>query len=325
MKRRDFLAAAGCALAPGPLSANAQSAKMPRVGHLSSTAPDEAYLGPFRQGLNEFGYVQGLNVEFEYRWAQGQYERLPKLAAELVEAKVTLIIATGGPISAIAAKEATRTIPIVFANASDPVKDGIVASLNRPNGNITGVSFYSSLVVAKRLEQLHRIVPNAASIGVIFNPANPTARRYFGETEEVAQTLGLKLTPLAASTAQEVDALPQAIGRSPVSALLVVADAYLRTRRDQLVAVAAQTALPASYFLREFVSAGGLLSFGGDFNASYRQLGRYVGRLLKGETPEQLPVQLATKFEFAVNLKTARALGILIPPVILASADEIIE
>jgi putative ABC transport system substrate-binding protein len=325
MRRRSFFSVVGGALAFGSLSASAQTTKMPRIGLLSSTAPDEAYLGPFRQGLNEFGFVQGLNVEFEYRGARGQYERLSKLAAELVDLKVALIVATGGPITAIAAKEATQSIPIVFGNGSDPVKDGIVSLLNRPNGNITGVSFYSSLVVAKRLEQLHRIVPNATAIGVILNPGNPTARRYFGETEEVAQTRGLKLVPLPASTAQDVAALPEAIERQPMGALLIVADAYLCTRRDQLVAIAAQTALPASYFLREFVSAGGLLSFGGDFNASYRQLGRYVGRLLKGEAIEQLPVQLATKFEFAVNLKTARALGISIPPVILASADEIIE
>jgi putative tryptophan/tyrosine transport system substrate-binding protein len=326
MKRREFVSLLGVA-AMWPVTVRAQQAGMPVVGFLDSGAaefyPDR--VAAFRQGLNESGYVEGQNVAIEYRWAQGRYDRLPALADELVRRQAAVIFAATVQ-AALPAKVATSTIPIVFAIGSDPVKYGLVASFNRPGGNITGTSWLGGSTLApKRLELLREAVPGAAVIAALVNPTNPGAEAEVDELKETARTLGLQLQIFNASTAREVDAAFAASIQQRVGAVLVTADNFFFGRRDQLIVLAARHALPAIAMWREFAAAGGLMSYGASLSEAYRQAAVYVSRILKGEKPAELPVQQATKVELVINLKTAKALGLTFPITLLGRADEVIE
>jgi putative ABC transport system substrate-binding protein len=279
----------------------------------------------FRQGLKEVGYVDGQNVRIEYRWAEGQYDRLPALAADLVQRGVSVIASTGGPSSALAAKEASTTIPIVFSTGADPVMLGLVASLNRPGGNVTGVNVFTAVIASKRLGLLRELVPTAASIAVLLNPNNPTTETQRNDIQEAARTVGQQINVLHAGSDAELDAAFVSYGRLRSGALLVNADPSFVNRRDYIVALAARHAVPAIYEQREFPVAGGLASYGTSLADAYHQVGIYTGRILKGEKPADLPVMQSTKFEFVINLRTARILGLEIPPTLLARADEVIE
>jgi putative ABC transport system substrate-binding protein len=300
---------------------------MPVVGFLSSRSPGEsdAVAASFRQGLAEVGFVVGQNVAIEYRWAEGHYERLPALAAELVGLKVAAILAAGGPPSALAAKNATSTIPVIFSAADDPVDIGLVASLSRPGGNVTGMSVFNSSLVAKRLAILHELVPAAGTIAYLMNPASPTAEFEVKTAQEAAQTSGIDLQILKASNDQEVEAAFARLAESRAGAIIVAAEPYFDSRRAAIVALAARYAIPASYGWRENVALGGLLSYGTILTDSYRRAGGYCGRVLKGEKPADLPVMQPTKFEMTINLKTARSLGLTVPAALLTGADEVIE
>jgi putative tryptophan/tyrosine transport system substrate-binding protein len=331
MQRRKFVmlfggAAATCSIL-SPLAAHAQQPTMPVVGFLSSRSPGEsdAVASAFRQGLAEAGYVVGQNVAVEYRWAEGRYERLPALAAELVGLKVSAIFAAGGPPSALAAKKATSTIPVIFSAADDPVGIGLVTSLSRPGGNVTGMSNFNSTLIAKRLELLHELVPSARVIAYLANPANPSKRLEIKTVQEAAQTLGIDLQVLDASNDQEVEAAFARLAELHAGAIIVAGEPYFDSRRAAIVALAAKHAVPASYSWRENVALGGLLSYGTNLSDSYRNAAVYCGRVLKGEKPADLPVMQPTKFEMTLNLKTAKALGLTIPPALLTGADEVIE
>jgi ABC-type uncharacterized transport system substrate-binding protein len=313
-------------LALGPLAARAQQKAMPVIGVLntgSSSASSEPFMGAFRQGLSEAGYVEGQNLAIEYRWAEGHYDRLPALAADLVGRKVDLIMANSPP-SALAAKSATSTIPIVFRGGADPVGDGLVASLARPGGNLTGVSIADDLT-AKRLELLSELVPRARVIALLVNPNSNRAERVIRDVQEAARPKGLQLHVLKARSESEIDTAFASLVQLHAGALVVGADPFLSSRREQLVMLASRRAVPSSYAWREFAASGGLISYGPSLTSAFRLVGAYAGKVLKGAKPADLPVQQPTTFELVINLKTAKALGLTIPQSILIRADELIQ
>jgi putative tryptophan/tyrosine transport system substrate-binding protein len=328
MIRREFIAVAGGAAVAWPLAARAQQKAMPVIGYLNSFLPPsnlgDLVHGPVHQGLSETGYVEGQNMASEYRWAEAHYERLPALAADLVSRKVDLIVANGTP-PALAAKSATATIPIVFTGIGDPVGTGLVASLARPGGNLTGFSNIVTELMPKLLELISELVPQAGVIAFLVNPNNPEGERKIRDVQEAAHAKGVKLLVLKAGTGGEIDAAFASLVQLQAGALLVDPDAIFNIQREQLVALASRHAVPAIYARRPFVAAGGLISYGIDDTAVLRQAGIYAGRILKGAKPADLPVQQPTTFELVVNLKTAQALGLTVPPSILARADEVIE
>ena len=325
MNRREFLLLLNSTVT-APSALHAQQKALPVIGYLSlaSPGPFATSLAAFRQGLGEIGYVEGQSVSIEYRWAEGQYDRLPALAADLVARKVDVIVASGGAAPALAAKNATSTIPIVFTGG-DPVADGHVASLARPGGNLTGMTFMGGELMPKQLELLSELVPPARMIAEFVNPNSPSAARTIGDAQEAARLKGVQLDILRAGTENEIDAAFATLAQLHAGALLVAGDLFFFSRRDQLVALAARYAAPAIYERREFTESGGLISYGASFTEVGRQAGAYVGRILKGEKPANLPVQQPTRFELVVNLKTAKVLGLTVPPSILARADEVIE
>jgi putative ABC transport system substrate-binding protein len=325
MRRRDFITLLG-GTAAWPLAAGAQPS-LPVIGFLDSgsSAAFADRVAAFRRGLADTGHNEGKNVAIAYRWAEGQYDRLPALAADLVRSQMAVIAATGSPNSAQAAIAATATTPIVFANGGDPVTLGLVRSLNRPGGNATGVSIFQSALGPKRLQMLHELVPTAAVIAVLVNPTNPITEPDIREMRAAAGTIGVRIRILNASSQRDLDAAFANLAQQRADALVVNNDGFLSSRRDQIVTLAAQRAVPAIYHSRDYVAAGGLVSYGADVLDSYRQVGVYVGRILKGVRPAELPVMLPTKFELVINLKTAKSLGLAVPPTLLAIADEVIE
>jgi len=327
MKRREFITLLGGAAAAWPLVARAQQAAMPVIGFLSSTSSDPyaPFVAAFMQGLKEVGFIEDQNFTIEYRWADGQYDRLPALATDLVRRHVAVIAVGGGGITALAAKNATSTIPIVFAFGSDPVKLGLVASLNRPGGNITGASNLAVALGQKRLELLRDLLPKAVAIGFVMNPRSPNAAFDLSDMQTAAHTLGQQLTILNASTEREIDTAFVTLVQQRVAAFVIQPEPFLFSQRDQLVALASQHSIPTFYFDRAFPAAGGLISYGLDFRDVNRQAGIYAGRILQGEKPAELPVVQSAKFELVINLKTARALNLQVPDKLLALADEVIE
>ena len=324
MRRREFIALVGGAAA-WPLAARAQQ-PLPVIGFLNSVspAPFARMVAGFQQGLREAGYVEGQNVTVEYRWAEGQNDRLVALAADLVGRHVAVIAATGGPAPVLAAKVATSSIPIVFVSGADPVKAGLVASLNRPGGNITGVSPLLSALGSKRLELLHLLVPKAAVIGVLVNP-NYDADAQVRDVQTAADTIGVQVKVLPATSVEEIDKAFATASQQAVAALFVANDPYLDSQRDQIIALAARAAIPAMYYTRSYTAAGGLISYGANIAEAYRQAGIYTGKILKGAKPAELPVLQPTNFELIINRKTAKALGLELPAQLIALADEVIE
>ena len=328
MKRREFITLFGGAAAAWPLAARAQQAAMPVVGLVNARSPEasERQVAAFRKGLNEAGYVEGQNVTAEYHWLNGQYDRLPSLMADLVRRRVAVIATPGATLPALAAKAATATVPIVFGVAEDPVGLGLVASLARPGGNATGINIFLNEVVAKRLGLLHELVPKAVRVAVLVNPANaPSAEATLRDLPEAARAIGLQTQVLTASTSREIEAAFATLVRERADALFVAPDAFFISRRVQFVTLAARYGIPTAHNAREEVEAGGLMSYGTDLQDMWRQVGVYTGQILKGAKPADLPVMQATKFEFVINLQTARALGIEVPNSIQLIADELIE
>jgi putative ABC transport system substrate-binding protein len=327
MRRRRFIAllGGGTALA-WPLALRAQQKAMPVIGYLSVTSPGPSgsRLAAFRQGLGETGYVEGENAAIEYRWAEGSYDRLPALAADLIGRKVDLIAAMGPP-SARAAKDATSTIPIVFVLGADPVRDGLVASLARPGGNLTGFSFLVRELTPKRLELLSELVPEVRVIALLDNPTNASEERGIRDAQEAARAADVQLQILKASSESEIDAAFATLVQRHAGALIVSPDSFFTSQHEQLVALALRNAVPAIYAFREFTDSGGLISYGTNTMTVHRQAGIYAGKILKGANPADLPVQQPTTFELVLNLKTAKALGLTVPQSILARADEVIE
>ena len=324
--RRKFLATLSGAAAAWPLAADAQQAVMPVVGFVrfGSAEGNARYMAAFRKGLNETGTVEGQNVTVEYHWLEGQYDRLPALMADLVRRQVA-VIAASGSLPALTAKAATATIPIVFGVGDDPIRLGLVASLNRPGGNLTGINFINAELTAKRLRLLHDLVPKAVRVAVLLNPTNPNAETQLKDVQEAARATGLQIQILNAMTIGEIDAAFATLERERPDALFVAGDAFFLSRAVQFATLTARGRIPATYSLRDFVAVGGLLSYGTDFTEAFRQVGVYTGKILKGAKPADLPVVQSTKFEFIINMQTARALGLEVPSQLLATVDEVIE
>src|SRR5262245_26444007 len=326
MRRREFITLLGGAAA-WPLAARAQQAAMPVIGFLHLTSPDANAdrLRGFRQGLKQAGYVEGENVAIEYRWAENQVDRLPELAAELARRPVAVIAAMGSVVPVVAAKQTTATIPIVFAINEDPVRLGLVASLARPGNNLTGINFFGAELVAKRLELLHELVPAATRVAVLINPTSHSAEVTLRDAESAARVIGLQVQVLNASNGREIDAVFATFAHERPDALFVAGDSFFGTRRVQFANLAARHAMPATFAIRDYAEVGGLMSYGTNTMDAYRQAGGYVGRILKGVKPADLPVLQATKFELVINAQTARILGLTVPDKLLATADQVIE
>jgi len=325
MRRRDFITILGGGAA-WPVAANAQQPAMPVIGFVNAGSSDAPLGAAFRSGLNESGYVEGQNVTVEYHWLAGQFDRLPSLMADLVRRRVAVIATPAGNLAALTAKAATTTIPIVFSVGEDPVRLGLVASLARPGGNATGINFFNNETIARRLGLLHELVPKAVHIAALINPANtPIADAALQDIQEAARVIGLQIQVLKASTNREIEAAFATLVRDGVDALFVAPDTFFVSRRVQFATLAAHHRIPAAYNGRDSVEVGGLMSYGPDRVDTYRQDGAYAGQILKGAKPADLPVLQSTKFEFVINMQTARALGIEVPPTLLAIADEVIE
>ena len=327
LHRREFITLIGGVAAAWPLAANAQQAPGPVIGFMSGRSPAESAgaVAAFRRGLAEGGYVEGRNVAIEYRWANGHYDRLPSLAAELVGRAVAVLAATGGSVSGLAAKAATTTIPIVFSSGGDAIKLGLVPSLNRPGGNVTGVNLVFGALGPKRLGLLHELIPNATTIAMLVNLDYPSGAAEVQDMQAAARTLGMTVGVFNTPREQDIEPAFTALSGQKPAGLLVADDSFLAGQRDRIVPLAARHKLPAIYYVRDFVDVGGLMSYGPDIEDAYRLVGVYTARILKGERPGDLPVLQPTKFDLVINLKTARALGIEIPPTLLARADEVIE
>ncbi len=327
MRRREFITLIGGTVTAWPNVARAQQAVTPVIGFLSSRSSnvDAQLVDAFNRGLAEFGFVEGRNVTIEYRWAHGRYDRLPELAAELVNKPVAVLVSTGGTVSALAAKASTQTIPVVFTTADDPVKVGLVDSLNRPGGNVTGITASFIETAPKRIGLLHDLLPRATRIAFLVNSTNPAAVTESREMQPAAQSAGLQIETLTASSAREIDDVFENLKKMQLDALIIAVDPFFFSQAERLVTLAARQAIPTLYFRREFAVAGGLISYGSNFAEFFRVVGDYAGRILKGAKPADLPVQQPTKFELVINLKTAKALGLTVPPTLLARADDVIE
>jgi putative ABC transport system substrate-binding protein len=327
VKRREFITLLGGAAVAWPLAAGAQQPALPMIGFMSGRAPeDSSYLvDAFRQGLIQSGFVEGRNVAVEFRWAHGDYDRLPALAAELVGRNVAVLVGVGGDNSAVAAKRATSTIPIVFGMGGDPIKAGLVESLNRPGGNATGFTLLTNQLEPKRVGLMHELVPTASLLGALLNPGFLPAADQLRDVEEAARAVNLRLFVAKANNDQELSAAFESLAQQRVGAVLVTANPYFDTRREQIISLAAQKKLPAFYHFREFATAGGLISYGPRITDGYQQAGIYAGQILKGARPADLPVLQPTRFEFVINLKTANTLDLVVPNSMLLLADEVIE
>jgi putative ABC transport system substrate-binding protein len=327
MPRRDFITLLGGAAVAWPFAVRAQQPAMPVIGFLNAASPDgyAERLRGFRQGLKDEGFVEGENVSVEYRWAENQIDRVPVMATELVRRQVAVIVATGGNAAPTAAKAVTTTIPILFVTPDDPVALGLVTSLARPGGHLTGINFLGSELGGKRLEFLRDLVPAATRVAVLFNPAGPASEARLSEVQAAARAMGLQIQVFNAATSREIDTAFAAVVHERAQALLLVPDPVFNGRRIQLVHLASRHALPAIYWQREFAEAGGLMSYGSSIGDAFRQIGIYTGRILKGAKPADLPVVQSSKFELVINAQTARMLGITVPPTLLARADEVIE
>jgi len=326
VRRRQFITLLG-GVAPWPLAVQAQQAAIPVVAFVNGGVADASAgrVAAFRKGLSESGYVEGQNVKVEYHWLEGHYDRIPALVADLVRRGVAVIATPANPQVALAAKAVTSSVPIVFGVGEDPVRLGLVASLAKPGGNATGINFFNSEVAAKRLGLLHELVPRAARVAVLVNPGDPASIGILRDVEEAARLLGLQILVFNAGTSAEIDTAFAAIARQRANALFVAGDVFFNSRRVQLVTLAARDRLPASYASREYVEAGGLMNYATSLLDMFRQVGVYTGSIIKGTKPADLPVMQASKFEFLINLQTAKALGIEVPPTLLARADEVIE